>query len=173
MKIKAAFVALVMFLGVGAASANDLHADAGTLPVYPGDAYGHIFVHTPGAFTDTVDFYLPEGSLGSSANPIKLELVSRDVFGITGLTYELFGGTSPSTSISYGSFTGNGTQYDIPTLVAGNYHFLITGNATGSSGGAYAIALIASVPEPATYAMMLVGLGLIGFAARRNKSRKF
>ena len=31
--------------------------------------------------------------------------------------------------------------------------------------------LIAAVPEPETYAMMLAGLGLVGFSARRRRSR--
>jgi hypothetical protein len=30
--------------------------------------------------------------------------------------------------------------------------------------------MLAAVPEPQTYAMLLVGLGLIGGAARRRKS---
>jgi hypothetical protein len=30
---------------------------------------------------------------------------------------------------------------------------------------------VAAVPEPETYAMMLAGLGLIGFAARRRKQQ--
>lgn len=33
----------------------------------------------------------------------------------------------------------------------------------------YTLISISAVPEPETYAMMLVGLGLMGFAARRNK----
>ena len=37
---------------------------------------------------------------------------------------------------------------------------------TGASGTAYALA--AAVPEPSAYAMMLAGLGLVGFAARRR-----
>jgi hypothetical protein len=30
---------------------------------------------------------------------------------------------------------------------------------------------VASVPEPETYAMLMVGLGLLGFTARRNKNQ--
>lgn len=32
-----------------------------------------------------------------------------------------------------------------------------------------AVSAIAAVPEPETYAMMLAGLGLVGFAARRRR----
>jgi hypothetical protein len=39
-------------------------------------------------------------------------------------------------------------------------------NSTGSFAGT----VTATVPEPETYAMMLAGLGALGFLARRRKS---
>ena len=36
------------------------------------------------------------------------------------------------------------------------------------SWGARDVAVFAPIPEPGTYAMMLAGLGLMGFAARRR-----
>jgi len=41
----------------------------------------------------------------------------------------------------------------------------IWNNADGGGGGT-----VASIPEPETYAMLLAGLGLVGFAARRKLS---
>ena len=38
-------------------------------------------------------------------------------------------------------------------------------------GYALSIANIVSVPEPDTYAMLLVGLGLLGFIGRRRKQQ--
>lgn len=49
--------------------------------------------------------------------------------------------------------------------------------ATGMSGNAYAnvlldsLSLTASVPEPSTWAMMLLGFGAIGMAARRSRRK--
>lgn len=44
-------------------------------------------------------------------------------------------------------------------------HIAIYNNVTSSGGGS-----IAAIPEPETYAMLLAGLGLVGFAARRKLS---
>jgi hypothetical protein len=52
------------------------------------------------------------------------------------------------------------------TLPAGkDYFVLVTGNQQNDIGLSY-ITTISVVPEPETYAMFLVGLGLMGFMAR-------
>lgn len=55
-------------------------------------------------------------------------------------------------------------------LAAGNYYLQIDGYVASPTGGSYSGNLaIAAVPEPETYGMLLAGLGLIGFMARRRK----
>lgn len=50
-----------------------------------------------------------------------------------------------------------------------NYQFRVTGIATGTLGGSYGGALAAApVPEAETWAMLLAGLGLLGFMASRR-----
>lgn len=56
-------------------------------------------------------------------------------------------------------------------LAAGSYTLVVQGKANGKLGGAYGGVVYAEtspVPEPETYALMLAGVGLIGFVARRR-----
>jgi probable HAF family extracellular repeat protein len=83
----------------------------------------------------------------------------------------------------------NGVMYDLNTLVGGldgwriqdalaineNHQiaaYACRGFSPGSSGGecgTLLLSTVAAVPEPSTYAMVVGGLGLLGFAARRRR----
>ncbi len=56
-------------------------------------------------------------------------------------------------------------------LDAGTYMLTINGNnsSTGSLGGTVTINAAPAVPEPATWAMMLMGFGAAGYAMRRRR----
>jgi hypothetical protein len=61
--------------------------------------------------------------------------------------------------------------YPSAALASGTYGFMVTGSTT--NGGSYAGTLnIAAVPEPATYAMLGIGIGLLAFTARRKTNNK-
>jgi hypothetical protein len=60
-------------------------------------------------------------------------------------------------------------------LGAGSYYVEIDGKVVGNGGGSYGSDLtiaVAAVPEPATYAMLAAGLGLMGFGARRKQAKQ-
>ncbi len=62
-----------------------------------------------------------------------------------------------------------------PTLLPGAYDLQISGTLTAASA-LYGVSVnfnstTAPIPEPETYAMMLAGLGLMGFVARRRKQK--
>ena len=64
-------------------------------------------------------------------------------------------------------------SFSFNDLAAGSYTLLV--NGLSGKGGSYTVnlstvAAATAVPEPEAYAMMLAGLGLVGFAARRKFS---
>lgn len=89
------------------------------------------------------------------------------------------GGDSKALTVTIGggpvySFVGNMNNHVTETI---NYHATATGltqltftsAASGYSGAVIDnVAVTAAVPEPETYAMLLAGLGMVGFMARRK-----
>lgn len=59
-------------------------------------------------------------------------------------------------------------------LAAGSYYVQVSGNVVSNAGGAFAgNGTISAVPEPEGYAMLFVGLGLIGLVKQRRKAAPF
>jgi hypothetical protein len=72
-------------------------------------------------------------------------------------------GFTTASGISANLFVTNDTAYRVNTQGAG----LLTGLVTARSSAATA----AAVPEPSTWALMLIGFGAIGYALRRTSRR--
>lgn len=68
--------------------------------------------------------------------------------------------------------TGSITVIDMPNLAAKTYNLEIRGDGVGLAGGSYSGNFnVAPIPEPESIAMLLAGMGLLGFAAqRKNKN---
>jgi hypothetical protein len=112
------------------------------------------------AFEDTLNFTVDSSStdfLISSLFASGRTGVKRD---ISSLTMSLF---NASGLISSG--------LDFTALTSGDSFMKVAGTGTGAAGGTYGVDLTVSpVPEAETYSMMLMGLGLMGFIARRRRA---
>lgn len=72
-----------------------------------------------------------------------------------------------STGLGYSAFDTDPTDgFSFSSLAAGDYALTFVGSGTGGFGGFYTVT---AVPEPETYAMMLAGLGIMGFMAARRR----
>lgn len=86
-----------------------------------------------------------------------------------------FSGAAPLTDaqVANDDLLGVTTSGFAFTLDAGTHYFLVTTGFGNTDLGAYSTTIggpgtITAVPEPAAYAMMALGLGLVGIARRRR-----
>jgi hypothetical protein len=150
-------VGLAVSLNAAAATYN-----LGTLPI--GETDFGINNVGKGTFSDTINFSLGSASnLETGISSLELVLGGSVRFGISSLNMALYN--------SAGAKLGGGTDITVSNaLPTGSYFAVITGIGSGSSGGKYAGAfLVSAVPEPGIWAMLLVGIGLLGFTAMRRK----
>jgi hypothetical protein len=162
--LKRLAAATLMLCATGGALADDQNWDIGAVPAAPG--YYAVVTHAFGSFIDTISFVVSDGSLGVAANILPVADAS-DADGFSGhisnLTYAIWQG-----STNLGSYAG-GMAVSHTSLLAGSYTLTVSGNADGNFGGSYGLNMaVTPVPEPATYGMLLVGLGLLGFAGKRR-----
>ena len=96
-------------------------------------------------FTGSTTPFAPPGITGTS---------------ITGLQFVL--------KDSMGGVLFTGTSLTDTELTPGTFSMLVTGKADGVSGGGFTLAAAAHNPEPAEWMMLLAGLVVVGFIARRK-----
>jgi len=134
-----------------------------------------------GFFEDTWSFIL---AVPSSTGLGAQQSFTTTAGAISGLTGELFMGTPGIVgakdlgSFSYSQTVGGAlvpVQQNLSwsgNLGAGDYYIDITGVASINKTAYSTTLSITPVPEPETYGMLLVGLGLLGFTASRKSNPK-
>lgn len=127
-------------------------------------------------FADRFTFSV-EGTTGWNLDAI-ISSVSRSAdtgLDITGVSlYSATGDALVSSGKSLQSGDIDVWTISSDNLAAGNYYLQVSGNLVSDQAASFggAVSLAAPVPEPETYGMMLAGLGVLGFLARRRKQAK-
>jgi PEP-CTERM motif-containing protein len=127
--------------------------------------FGATIVAEPGAFSHSFDFILSSAFL-SNAQVSSISLAGIDVdFSSILLDTHAF------TQVGFDPGTETWELAPPVTLTAGLHTIFVNGSVVGISGnGSYGGNLnITPIPEPATWAMMLLGFGAVGFAIRRRR----
>lgn len=87
---------------------------------------------------------------------------------VTDLTFTLYAGSDATGTVLGEVSSSNGSLIDLSqVLVSGDYSARVAGIADGQLGGGYLVS-IAAVPEPAGWMMLLCGLVVVAFIARRK-----
>lgn len=166
---------------------NSFSVSGGTVSSIGGNSFAQ-----SATFYDTYTFTVPD--VGYSSFTASLDL--GNFFAIQGLQARLYTGapvaagtswktnppsssslilswntnapTNSSSQVAIGSGPLNLIQTDSP-LSAGTYTLEVRGQVTGTAGGSYAgVINTAVVPEPSTYLLLALGLGLVAFQIRRQ-----
>lgn len=174
--IKHVMVAVAGALSVGVASATDVNL---------GDITGDVFLPTTvskakdlSGFVDRYFFTVSAPSVGS-ATVADFQLASGTGFlwNIDSLKLELYDdfgtvGAQDGSDVLVNTWTGDFIQATGAPIPAGNLFVRVSGIANGDGGGVYTWhASALPVPEPEAYSMMLAGLGVLGFMARRRRQQ--
>ena len=113
-----------------------------------------------GSFSHTFNFTVGTGTAGSTISSIKV---------------------SNTNDIDFDSVTLNGVEFDVDVdtdnvefrsisqLVSAGEQTIIVAGTSGGNGSYSGDLAFAPVPEPATWAMMIGGFGLVGGAMRRRR----
>jgi hypothetical protein len=123
----------------------------------------------PCTFTRAFNFITPAG----------FNLASADIASVAN--------ANPLTNIDFSSVTLNGVTFNTvltgmqefrnhlnQAIISGANNTLLVSGTTGGNAafsGNLSFAATSAVPEPTTWAMMLVGFGAVGYSMRRKSSR--
>ncbi|MBB6505337.1 hypothetical protein F4693_002325 [Sphingomonas endophytica] len=170
-------------MGIAAAAMLGSTAEAATFPVGSpnftatpgaGGTFAGAFKNqgiAAGAFSDTFTFTLPTSGLGSGTVTTSVtDLLSVNDLDLTSV---LINGFAADITRTAGGAFEVAFINNVP-IVAGQLNRLVV-NGLSRGNGAYGgqatfTPVTSAVPEAATWAMMIMGFGVVGFAMRRRKT---
>lgn len=162
MNMKSIVFAAILSTAFGTAMAENITKPTVVMTAEDGNySAGFEATHSTGLFTDTFTFSysgLPGDAFGFAAN---VKNKKSDI--------NFTSATLNGKALDLTNFGDNSTVYiDLP--VSGLLTLVISGESFGKASYAGTIDVTSAVPEPTTYGMLLGGLGVMGFLARRRKA---
>jgi hypothetical protein len=180
MKNTKSLIAALVFagasLGSSAVMADDISTPPQALTLLDGAGFfGDAFAmnNSGDTFADHFTFSVTGGAHDLDAIISSISGSASTGLGITGLGLYDSGGTlvTAGTMMSTGMIDVWTVSSD--NLALGNYYLQVSGNLVSNTSGSFGGAvMLAPVPEPETYGMMLAGLGVLGFLARRRRDQQ-
>ncbi|WP_217431325.1 FxDxF family PEP-CTERM protein [Duganella vulcania] len=168
MNFKSTILAAALLVSSAVASANTaivLTPSATITNSYSGTFAGY-------ASTNVFDLDLTHFSSASNfVGQVSANFTGGAGYDVTGVSLD---GTSfiPLLNLTIGNNGADYWQLLLPTLSNTIHHITVTGTPlVNTQGFVGSLSLnVTPVPEPETYAMLIAGLGLVGFMARRRKA---
>ncbi len=115
------------------------------------------------SFLDTIYFSLTsQGTTSAGVGTLNYTVAGTSILGIDNLSLALYDSANVQR--------GNGLDFTINSLSAGDYYLKVQGLTTGLQGGYYAGSIkVSPVPEPGTMGMMATGLMLMAMVMYRRR----
>jgi F420-0:gamma-glutamyl ligase-like protein len=169
LKISALALAMGLGLSAGAASANtdmtslDLNGYATSVPYAAGASVNDVFGFTVGS--------LASFNAGSVTAPVGSPIYASLAYDPTTLSISSFTLQNSSNQVIASANTAAPifNLASSPLLTAGTYTLDVVGKATAATGYTLGVS-VSPVPEPTEGALLLSGVGLLGFIAARRKN---
>jgi hypothetical protein len=123
------------------------------------------------SFRDLIDFSLSSSVTDAVTSTIRID--GATILNFSSLGAALYQQTAPGTYTLLQTFSSLTQAAPLATATlsspsGASYRWIVEGATSGLGGGAYA-ATVSAVPEPQSLALMLAGLGLVVWVARRQR----